>query len=687
MHNPDADAAATAPPLTDKDAKIKTPVTDERAVRDSDTESDCDDIPALIAVAEEDDGVGNFPIMHARPRDQFYVSDLYLAKPVDPHPFVHQWTPIARPLRGENLQKGEDYAHMDYSLFLADGSFKLTLAYDIPCRPTRTSVHHESREAAAEARNNRLLNRSISPENPTNIPNSTSESVPQSPNVSIPSTPTISTPSDLTPSPEPRPILLPAIFTPRRPQYSHAPSRPTTPKTYVPDDMAPNKSTELFRGNGTAEKAHTWLRTLEQTWKWDAEDKEKLYRFEKGLHPGSQAEEWWETLDAKETAGWKALMVAFEKKWAKPKASRRGQDIVIQELMANSLDHGDLGKYVKDEDGTSVLSHVAWAETARNLLGELPGGDSAMMLKSAVRKTLPVEFRALVEDQNSTTWEHYLKAVEDVQLDRISDVVEVRETHARASSSPMPRTPSDAFAAQLLQSLGLSDLARNLGSPSRVPPTPYANPRGTYIPPAARQSQPVPLTPTSYVQRPYQTPSTMVDPHTPWAQRQSHDPFGSSTIRPPNTFTKNLLASPVSPSANRSRPVNLSGDPARDVDITRSIAENPRTYTAHPAGIQRYTNDFAGWMSQNGNSQSPDYLSFPFTPGLPSRDRNGTEVPMRETNLRNSIGAILYPAGQRTPARISQIHDVQYDLFGGHDPDQPLYEEADESENGEELAV
>ncbi|KAJ7029575.1 hypothetical protein C8F04DRAFT_1288167 [Mycena alexandri] len=201
--------------------------------------------------------------------------------------------------------------------------------------------------------------------------------------MSIPSTPTISTPSDLTPSPEPRPILLPAIFTPRRPQNSHAPSRPTTPKTYVPDDMAPNKSTELFRGNGTAEKAHTWLRTLEQTWKWDAEDKEKLYRFEKGLHPGSQAEEWWEVLDAKEKAGWKVLMAAFEKKWAKPKASRRGQDIVIQELMANSLDHGDLGKYVKDEDGTSVLSHVAWAETARNLLGELPGGDSAMMLKSA----------------------------------------------------------------------------------------------------------------------------------------------------------------------------------------------------------------------------------------------------------------------------------------------------------------
>ncbi|KAJ7749101.1 hypothetical protein B0H16DRAFT_1461277 [Mycena metata] len=372
--------------------------------------------------------------------------------------------------------------------------------------------------------------------------------------------------------------------------------------------MAPNKTTELFRGNGTAEKAHTWLRSLEQTGRWDAEEKEKLYRLEKGLHPGSQAEEWLEALDVREKANWKALMAAFEKKWAKPKASRRGQDFVIQELLANKLDHGDLGKDVKDEDGTSVLSHVAWAETVRNLLGELPGGNAAMMLKSAVRKTLPVEFRTLVEDQNSTTWEKYLKAVEDVQLDRISDTVEVREIHARTSNSPIPRTPSDVFAAQLLQSLGLSDLARKVGSPLRAPPTPYTNPRGIYIP-----------------------------------------------RRPDSRSRRYQLPHPI-PSANRSRPVNLSGDPARDVNVLRRIAESPHTYAADPAGIQRYTSDFAAWMSQNGNIQSPDYVSFPFTPGTTnpgSREcfrcgkltvpphfgtrvclaQNGTKVHARETNL------------------------------------------------------
>ncbi|KAJ7865470.1 hypothetical protein B0H14DRAFT_3442959 [Mycena olivaceomarginata] len=58
------------------------------------------------------------------------------------------------------------------------------------------------------------------------------------------------------------------------------------------------------------------------TWKYDAEDKEKMYGFEKGLHPGAQAEKWRNGLDATEKADWSALMAAFEKKWEKPKPTR-----------------------------------------------------------------------------------------------------------------------------------------------------------------------------------------------------------------------------------------------------------------------------------------------------------------------------------------------------------------------------
>jgi hypothetical protein len=110
-----------------------------------------------------------------------------------------------------------------------------------------------------------------------------------------------------------------------------------------------------------------WLRSLEQTWKYDAEEKEKLHRFEKGLHPGGQAEEWWEDLTT-EKVTWVLLMKAFEKKWPKPKPKRGVQETVIAELRLHCLDQSSLGQYVADEDGITVLSHVAWAQKAHRLL-------------------------------------------------------------------------------------------------------------------------------------------------------------------------------------------------------------------------------------------------------------------------------------------------------------------------------
>ncbi|KAJ7502173.1 hypothetical protein B0H11DRAFT_2188497 [Mycena galericulata] len=486
--------------------------------------------------------------------------------------------------------------------------------------------------------------------------------------------------------------------------------------------MAPPKPTELFRGNGTAEKAHTWLRTLEQTWKYNADKEEKMYHFEKGLHPGSQAEEWWNGLTAAEKLTWEALMVAFEKKWAKPTATRRSQDVIIAELANNSLDREALGKYVNDEDGVLVLSHIAWAEVTRGLLGELPSGDVGMMLKSSIRATLPVEFRHLIVDTGLDTWEKYLKAVEDVSVDRINDAVEERTSRdtkmdtdistwhrANPNSTPAQREAQfEAFANKLATDLGLAHL---LQSPSRLASP--AIPR--YVPPAARVSQPPSSPATRQVVTPspraYQTtPSTTLNtPRVPWASRASTDVFSGSTVRPyPNTFTKNL-ATPASPLANRGRPTTLSGDAARDVDLVRHIAQNPRMYATDAAGIQSYNADMATWMTQNGNSPTPDYATFPITPGTAApgsrecfrcgiltdpphfgtracREQNGREVPMREQNVRGFVGAIMFPPGQRTPARVSQIHEVPYDLFGGLDPDQRLYEEEEESGNGEESA-
>ncbi|KAJ7807928.1 hypothetical protein B0H14DRAFT_3482842 [Mycena olivaceomarginata] len=197
--------------------------------------------------------------------------------------------------------------------------------------------------------------------------------------------------------------------------------------------------------------------------------------------------------------------------------------------------------------------------TARKLLMELPNGDDAMLLKKTnVRSTLPVAFRRLIIDASLDSWEKWLQAVENVPLDAIRDAREDYETlHA---------TP-----AQLGDSLSHTHL-----SPARVG-TPYGNPRLAYVPPAARLSH-SPARPPP-VATPYSTPAPATyPPRTPWNAR-SDDVFGGSTIRPPNTFAKNLPFSyPISPLAGRSHHTSLSGDPVRDADIARNLAQNARTY-------------------------------------------------------------------------------------------------------------
>ncbi|KAJ6477927.1 hypothetical protein C8R47DRAFT_644786 [Mycena vitilis] len=486
--------------------------------------------------------------------------------------------------------------------------------------------------------------------------------------------------------------------------------------------MAPSKSVELFRGNCTAEKAHIWIRTLHLTWKYDADPKEKLYKFLHALFPGGQAEEWWNSLKATERTDWDELMKAFEVKWPVPKATSRDQDVVVQELKENLLSRDVLGKYVQDEDDTSVLSHVAWTEVTRRLISELPEGDKAMLLKSTVRNTLPVELRALIPETGLDTWEKYLTAIAAISVDRINDAVETRTSRDDAVigwfSANRNATPAqlaahqEEFATKLMNDLGLAHFAPTLSSPSRS----AASPGARYVPPAARHSQPTPARTPMYQPTPapgprsYQTPPAAEEARTPWANRTSPDVFGGTTVKPalPSAFTKSLLSTPGSPSAGRGRPSSLSGDPARDIQLAQHIAQNPRLYANDAAGHQHYSTDMSVWMSQNGNSASPDYTTFPLSPGtaaagskecfrcgmltVPSHfgraqcmAQNGREVPTREQNIRGMVGAIVHPPGSRTP-RIAQIQEAPYDPFGGRNADQPIFEE-DESENGEEPAV
>ncbi|KAF8194020.1 hypothetical protein K438DRAFT_1969315 [Mycena galopus ATCC 62051] len=469
--------------------------------------------------------------------------------------------------------------------------------------------------------------------------------------------------------------LLPAFFTPKPAPQQLPPRQPAPPKTVSSEDeMAPQKTVELFRRNCVSEKAHTWLRTLEGTWRYDTKEEEKLYQFEKGLHPGGQADEWWEELKASEKDTWKNLLTTFKRKWPKPRAMRRATEAIIKELKGNTLDLHELGTYVKDKDSTSVLMHVMWAEGTHKLLMELPNGDEAMLLKSHVRSTLPVAFRRPTTNASLDTREKWLQAVEAVPLDAIRDA---REDYATLHPTQE----------QLVDSLSCAHL-----SPAQIRTT-YGSPRQVYVPLTARLSQ-SPARPPPAV-TPYSTPAPAVyTPRTPWNTRTDKVFGGSSTLRPLNTFTKNLPSSPISPSAGRGRPTSLSGDPACDADTARILSQNPCMYPADQARLQRYKTNIDAWMSQYGNSPSPDYPSFPFTPGTAApgsrecyrcgilttpahyglsacKAFGNPGVPTHELNIRTIVGQILYPPRQHS-AGISQINEVPYDLFGGFDPSQPL---------------
>ncbi|KAJ7262132.1 hypothetical protein C8J57DRAFT_1633748 [Mycena rebaudengoi] len=463
------------------------------------------------------------------------------------------------------------------------------------------------RQSAASARATRLSSRTASPSPTLSTVN------PDTTSTSPPSTPTISTPSDLTPSPEPRPILLPAFFTPTRVQ---APRQQTQTKISAAEsDNEMTKPVDLFRGNGTAEKAHMWLRMLEQTFKYDSDEKEKAYRFEKGLYPGSDAEEWWGKLQTNEKTVWKDLLDAFEKKWPKPKTTKRAQEIVISELMENHLDRSVLGQLVKDEDGTLVLSHVAWSEVTRRLLGEIEGGDATMMLRSSIRKTLPVEFRALIQDDSSLdTWDKWLRAVEAVSVDRIRDAAEARSggdveiqtwvlAHPGASREerPVPSREDDAPHERLRHARHHELLSVDIVSVPR-PSQPQS--------PQQQRATPAHMTPVRAYQSAQSTPQ---GPRTPWAQRTQDNVFGGSTLRPINTFAKSLQAPPSTPSPS-TRAHSFGGDPSKDLEIAGRIYQNPRTFAEDATGVQAYTRELATWTTQN-SGPSPDYTSYPLAPG------------------------------------------------------------------------
>ncbi|KAJ7622100.1 hypothetical protein FB45DRAFT_1031797 [Roridomyces roridus] len=520
------------------------------------------------------------------------------------------------------------------------------------------------------------------------LPN-TDDTPPNLNTLSTPTTPSATVPS--TPSTPASPRFFPATFTPpseRTFNLNLTPKEP--PKIDDSDDEMTTKTPELFRGNGTAVQAHVWLQTMELGLKSSATDEEKVERFETCLYPGSPAERWFGTLQAADKADWKSLKVAFKKQWPRPQPVERLPAFVVNELKGNRLDIQDVGVLVDTDTGDRVYSHVIWVERVRRLLGELDIPDSGMLLMSDVRETLPIQFRRLIPTTGVDTWDQWLTAVENISPYSLEDVRE------------------DARALGLIHDVWDTTAVSHPLSPQPQRWQQRAwtpSPQGAYTAPAARKSQapqssfpatpstqqaPIPMTPSPSARGPLRTSATTL--------------FGS-TLRGPSTFPK-FPTTPGTPSPARDRPphlpntpTSLGGDLEQDRVIARAIAEQARLYQGDTASIQRYTSDMAAW-----EAGPREWATFPFTPGTvapgsrecfgcgtvtdpphgASRCTATLQIPQRERSLRLFVNRTLYPPKPRFG--IAQVNDdPPYDIFGGHNPDDQLFDDED-SGNGEERA-
>ncbi|CAK5266829.1 unnamed protein product [Mycena citricolor] len=313
--------------------------------------------------------------------------------------------------------------------------------------------------------------------------------------------------------------------------------------------------TELFKGDGTAEKANVWLRQLEQVWKFDAKNDEKKWRFERALYPGSPAKTWYKALPATDKTDWQHITTAFEKKWPPPLYTARENSEVMKDLKENVLEARAVGDTVEDIYGTRIPAHRAWAQIARRLMNDLQGGDPSMLLMSDIRATLPPGFcRLISEEATKKTWDDWFAAFEAISIYAINDWMAENRIERKES-----KTPGTGSAREEAESI-ITNLVHAFDVTHILSPTRPCQ-RQSFQLSAARIPQPVftpQATPTPNRQhqaRPTWVPSTLVrqqPPHMPTTSQ-----LAGTTMRPTSTFSRdckgNLEARSQSPDKGESK--------------------------------------------------------------------------------------------------------------------------------------
>ncbi|KAF8145311.1 hypothetical protein K438DRAFT_2099566 [Mycena galopus ATCC 62051] len=151
----------------------------------------------------------------------------------------------------------------------------------------------------------------------------------------------------------------------------------------------------MFHGDGRPkENAHDYKKNLMLKFVGKGlSDAEKIEALGLGMASGSPADGWFDEPAQKAHTTWAAMSVAFDTKWPKRAALRRvGQD-AIEDLLAEKLEAGDIGKRVL-HGGGEEFRHVVWVRKMVCIADEIP--DPQGLFIGVVRKKLPMIMQDLL---------------------------------------------------------------------------------------------------------------------------------------------------------------------------------------------------------------------------------------------------------------------------------------------------
>lgn len=151
-----------------------------------------------------------------------------------------------------------------------------------------------------------------------------------------------------------------------------------------------------------------------------ANDNTKKQQFQYFLQADSVADEWFDDLLQNEKKDWATIETSFYKRWPRKKAVKKTTEEYEEEITGLHLKEEDLGKKEKVM-GSNIYSHIAWADKITTIVKGVKLETTATYIGD-VRKELPKLLREKV-GVGHTSWEKFLQAVREVDMDHIRDGV------------------------------------------------------------------------------------------------------------------------------------------------------------------------------------------------------------------------------------------------------------------------